>query len=257
MEIYHTLKNLRSLKDKYPYVEYIVIDGDSKDGTVQLLEEFNDTIDFWLSEPDEGIYDAMNKGATYSSGNFIQFIGAGDIIKTDNFGKMQQSLKTNIDFDILYGNIYQYLMIGETKYYRTLKSSKPENLLYYMAIMHPSCYVRKDFFFKIGGFNTDFSISADYEFLLKSYLNDARFKYVDSYIVEQAYGGISCESYNTIKQNYSIQNRHIPNYASYFKTNKKLIKLSISKIKKRFAKIIFPRKYYNKLLARNWHVYNL
>ena len=71
---------LSVLKQTYSRIEYIIIDGGSKDGTVDIIKKYQDRIAYWVSEPDEGIYDAMNKGIRHASGDWIYFLGADDIL---------------------------------------------------------------------------------------------------------------------------------------------------------------------------------
>ena len=80
-----TMESVRTQKENYPYIEYIIVDGASKDGTLALIEANRDIVDRFVSEPDKGIYDAMNKGLKMATGTFVWFLNAGDYIYSDAF----------------------------------------------------------------------------------------------------------------------------------------------------------------------------
>ena len=80
-----TMESVRTQKENYPYIEYIIVDGASKDGTLALIEANRDIVDRFVSEPDKGIYDAMNKGLKMATGAFVWFLNAGDYIYSDAF----------------------------------------------------------------------------------------------------------------------------------------------------------------------------
>lgn len=96
---------LSVLSQSYASIEYLVIDGGSTDGTVDLIKQYEAGIAYWVSEPDRGLYDAMNKGLQRATGDYVWFINAGDTIYTaDTVQKIVASLKKNVSLpDVLYG----------------------------------------------------------------------------------------------------------------------------------------------------------
>lgn len=90
-------------KQTYPNIEYIIIDGGSRDGTVEIIKRYQDKISFWISEPDMGIYDAMNKGISYAKGDYIGIINSDDWYELDAIEKIVSKIKE--DPIIIYGNM--------------------------------------------------------------------------------------------------------------------------------------------------------
>ena len=95
-----TIKSI--ISQTYPNIEFIIIDGSSTDGTLDVIREYNDKISYWLSEKDEGIYDAMNKGLTCSTGDYVWFINAGDQITEPD--TLQSVIKNDPGIDVYYGD---------------------------------------------------------------------------------------------------------------------------------------------------------
>lgn len=89
----------------YSNVEYIIIDGGSTDGTVDIIKKYADRLAYWVSEPDKGIYDAMNKGVAAATGDYVYFLGADDILMPDAFSKMLASLTDISTLPVIYGDI--------------------------------------------------------------------------------------------------------------------------------------------------------
>src|SRR5690606_9629851 len=98
-------RTLKSVKEQtYPHLEHVIVDGKSKDNTVALIQQFAHERMIWLSEPDKGLYDAMNKAASMASGDYLCFLNAGDTFHTSNsIEKMMSSLEEGKEPDIIYG----------------------------------------------------------------------------------------------------------------------------------------------------------
>lgn len=92
-----TMRSVREQKARYPHIEYIVVDGASKDGTLEVINQNEDIVSRWISEPDKGIYDAMNKGLGMASGDFVWFLNAGDFIYSDRF--LEQAFARDVPSD--------------------------------------------------------------------------------------------------------------------------------------------------------------
>lgn len=165
---------LSVLNQTYPNVEYIVIDGGSTDGTVDIINKYADKLAYWVSEPDKGIYDAMNKGIAIATGNYINFMNAGD--KYECFTSLS-SFVDNIlgDADIVFGNtIYKF------KSNQFIRKALPlSSLRTKPAFCHQSTLIRQKYHTE-HLYDVAYRIGADYNFMYLSYYNwDARFQYID------------------------------------------------------------------------------
>lgn len=162
------------INQTYSNIEYIVIDGGSTDGTVDIIKKYHEHISYWVSEPDKGIYDAMNKGIKVSTGEWGHFLNSGDVfIAVDAFKRMMDSYRVSKEYaDVLYGDIV-------CKYDFGLFLSKPSSLRNFESffpISHPATLVRIDIL-KRTLFDISFKISADFKMLRQLYFNKCKFLY--------------------------------------------------------------------------------
>jgi GT2 family glycosyltransferase len=150
----------------YPNVEHIVIDGGSTDGTLNLLEKYNDQIAFWKSECDNGIYDAWNKGLTESRGEWICFLGADDKFLPGAINSYMSLAKLNPDAEFLSSRIQIEYPFGYVKVagvpWRWRKFAR------FMCAVHVGSMHRRSMFERNGIFDTSYKSAADYEFLLRA-----------------------------------------------------------------------------------------
>ncbi len=185
------------LSQNYSDVEYIVIDGASKDNTVKILEEFKDKLIF-ISEPDKGIYDAMNKGISLASGDYIGTIGSDDFYPDNNvLSKIVACLKQN-KTDSLYGDIQYVNPENDTKIVRNRKAGEYiiNNLLKGWMPPHPTIYVKKNILQEYGMFNVNFKCSGDYELMLRIlFKNKISTIYLPEVLMTMRNGGTSTATY--------------------------------------------------------------
>jgi glycosyltransferase involved in cell wall biosynthesis len=147
---------LSVISQNFKDYEFIIIDAGSKDGTIEIIKKYQDKITLWVSEPDNGIYDAMNKGVNLSNGQFIQFLNAGDIfINSNTLYNVSECLKMNSDI-----SLFGYLI--ENKIYQSDFSFS--GLLGGMPC-HQAIFYKRDYLIK-SPFNIKFKFSADYHNLL-------------------------------------------------------------------------------------------
>ncbi|BBE30229.1 glycosyl transferase [Tepiditoga spiralis] len=186
------------LLQNYKNIEYIVIDGKSNDGTVEIIESYkekfmNKGISFkWVSEEDKGIYDAMNKGIKMAIGELIGIINSDDWYEKDIIEKIVNVYDKHNKPDIIHGNLKIYserMIYKETRY----PKDKYWKLWEGMIIKHPTCFIKKSLYEKIGLYNTKYKISSDYDFLLRAYINKARIVYFNNIISHMRLGGVSNE----------------------------------------------------------------
>lgn len=152
----------------YGNVEYIIIDGVSTDGTLDIIKKYEDRIDFWQSEPDKGIYDAMNKGIELTRGDFLIFLGADDLLFSPNLMKDFSNQKPDTNFNY-YGDVY----LNEHRFIYDYKFSKMK--LCCRNICHQSIFYCKNIYQNIK-FDTKYKIYADWAYNIESW--NIGFKYI-------------------------------------------------------------------------------
>jgi len=162
-------------QSNYAQIEYIVIDGNSKDQTINIINEYSTFIDVLISENDLGIYDAMNKGLKYANGEWVLFLNAGDcLIPNDIINIIKNNFNT-ID-EIIYGNIVVQHMNNN-------KRIKPASLFafnYKMPFCHQAVLVKKILFTQYSiEFDTSYKVAADYKLFYTFYKKKCKFKYLD------------------------------------------------------------------------------
>lgn len=190
------------LRQTYANIEYILVDGKSSDRTMEIVMEYSDRISCIVSEEDNGIYDAMNKGLMLASGDFVGILNSDDFFSSDNvISEMVDFLKKN-ECDAVYGDVH-YVDSSNikvvTRYYSSKWFRKWMMRLGFMPA-HPSFYVKSELFKKIGYYSTDYKIAADFELLLRFiFVNSINAKYMSLDFVTMRVGGISNRSMKSHK----------------------------------------------------------
>lgn len=185
----HLEQTIRSvLGQSYGNIEYIIIDGGSTDGTLSLLEQYDEHIDYWVSEPDGGIYDAMNKGIAKATGEIVGLINADDWYETDAVEKAVQAFERT-KADVVHGGMYILKENGEG----FVKSavSEMQKLSKGMLLNHPTVFARKALYDKYGGFDTSYRIVADWEMMMRWKLQGAEFAALEETLANFRMGGVS------------------------------------------------------------------
>ena len=201
----------------YDNIEYIIIDGMSNDGTIEIIEKYNNQIDYWLSEPDNGIYDAMNKGIMLSTGDFIGFINAGDIYYLNAMGKLSSAIINN-NFDFTFGSVdiindnSKIINVG----YPLKESNIVKDKLKRLPTPHQSFFIKLSFLKHIGLFNTKYKIKADYDLILRSLAVSQKIWFFTSSPVMFRTGGVS-SSLNTHIENLELLKDYDINIFSRYK----------------------------------------
>lgn len=182
------------LKQKYQDYEHIIVDGLSKDSTMQIVKEYEKKYDGklkYISEKDTGIYDAMNKGIKKATGDVIGFLNSDDIYANENVLSDIANMFNTKKCDGIYANLI--FMDEETmsKPQRVWKSKKG-SLYTGWHPAHPTLYLKREVYDKIGVFNLQYRIVADYDFMIRMMKNkDIKLAYIDKYLVYMRLGGIS------------------------------------------------------------------
>lgn len=189
------------LHQTYKNIEYIVIDGASTDGTQQIIEKYADKITYYVSEKDDGLYYAMNKGIGKASGEIVGIINADDWYVDDAVESIVRFFRYN-DVELTYGRIFLVLESNKKKPYPNMPL---ESIWYQMAVPHPSVFVKKGLYDRLGSFNATYKLAADYELMLRFYTGKAKFGYIDKAIAYFRNGGLSVTKQKEMyKEAYTI-----------------------------------------------------
>ena len=224
--ILNTLKSVA--KQDFKNYEHIIIDNLSSDKTIQIIKKFNNKKVKILIEKDNGIYEAMNKGALISEGKYLLFLNSDDTIIDKSFFKKVFLIIKKKKVDILYTNIkYKPNFFGIIRKYYSGDHRYNKNKLGWHP-PHPGTIIKKFFFYKIGMFSVNYKISADFDFFIKSQRNIlTKFYYLNNFAIEMSLGGASSGFINVIKSNlecYKSLKKNNINYPIFFITVKILIK---------------------------------
>jgi len=188
------------LSQTYSDIEYIIIDGGSKDGTIELVNSYGKKISKFISEPDHGIYDAMNKGIRLASGDVIGFLNADDFYKSDDIIRKVVNTFEQNKTDCVLGDVEIVDAINSKKIKRLYHCPRsPLKLLHY-GIMppHPACFIKKACFEQYGLFKTDYKIAADFELIVRFLFNHTvSYSYLPEIVVTMRTGGTSNRGLNS------------------------------------------------------------
>lgn len=149
---------------RYKNKEYIIIDGGSTDGTIDIIQRYSQQLSYWCSEPDEGIYDAMNKGLRHVTGDVVAFLNSDDWYEPDILQRVAGYFKDN-EIDCLAGGVY--LVLNDRIFEDDIRCHTEEDIHFFMIYRHPAFFCKKDVFSRIGAFNKKYKIAADYDFALR------------------------------------------------------------------------------------------
>ena len=178
------------LNQTYKNIEYIIIDGGSTDGTLDIMKKYDNHINYWISEPDKGLYDAMNKGIGVAKGELIGMINSDDWYESNAAELIVDAFKKNPEKKIFHGDRYDILEDGN-KRLRKFHSSKLKFLYYGMTYNHPSMFVHMEIY-KHERYNIKLRALSDYEFVLKQFLKNKNiFIYIPKAYVNYRLDGIS------------------------------------------------------------------
>ncbi len=178
-------------------IEHIVIDGGSTDGTQDKIERYSECIAYFVSEKDDGVYDAMNKGLKLATGEVVAFVNAGDMMATRNTVSYMVRAFAEGDFDVIYGDALMVDPDDITQVKRFWKGGeyKRENFRKGWMPPHLGTYIRRSAYDRFGGFNTELEVSADYELMFRFlYKHRLRARYVPKVLVRFRLGGVSNRS---------------------------------------------------------------
>ncbi|WP_291153598.1 glycosyltransferase family 2 protein [Flavobacterium sp. UBA7680] len=203
------------LSQNYLDIEYIIIDGNSKDGTQEIIESYKDRISYYISEPDKGMYDAINKGFKLATGDVIGLMHSDDeFYDRKAISRIAARFENDNTIDGVYGDGIYVSNDKEERLIRdriggvfSLKRVKKGWLP-----LHPTVYLKKTVIDKHGLYNLDFKIASDTEFLLRYlYKHKINMSYIDAYIVKMRMGGMSTSlkrAFEVLYEDYKIYKFH-------------------------------------------------
>lgn len=184
-------KTIQSVKEQtYSDIEYIIIDGKSTDTTIDIIKQYEKSVTRWISEPDKGVFDAMNKGLSLSTGDYVIFMNAGDCFaEIDVIENAVNYIASNNEVDVYHGDIYRDNKSAQNiwkdiPFYLNKKKMKGMNICH-QAIFTKLSTAKKYFF------DTSYKVSADYNMMMQIFNNGGSFKYIPLNIAIYDTTGIS------------------------------------------------------------------
>jgi glycosyltransferase involved in cell wall biosynthesis len=189
------------LAQTYKDIEYIVVDGASNDGTKDIVASFGQRISRFISEPDMGLYDAINKGIRIASGEIVGILNSDDFFCNNTvIERIVESFREN-EIDAVIGDVRFVDTVNTSKVvrYYSSKHFKPARFRFGFMPAHSSFYVKRELFEKLGYYKTDYKIAADYELLIRfMYIHKITYKYLEMPFVSMRMGGVSNKSIHSI-----------------------------------------------------------
>lgn len=193
------------INQSYKNIEYIIIDGGSSDNTIPIIKSYENKITTFISEKDNGIYDALNKGILLATGDVIGILHSDDFYTNTNVIQNVVNKLEQTNADALYADLFYVDKNNTSKIHRKWKSGNYslEKFLYGWMPPHPTFFVKKTIYEKYGSFNLSLNSSADYELMLRFiYKEKIKVAYLPEFIIKMRLGG---------KSNVSLKNRIIAN----------------------------------------------
>ena len=191
------------LNQSYEKIEYLIIDGGSKDKTLEIVRKYEGRLRY-LSEPDEGIYDAMNKGISLSRGEIVGILGSDDWYQENAVELIVKEYLKDKKIGVFLGDIILVTKNGDFR--RVNGTPKLIGSYKWSRINHPTCFIKKEVYQKYR-YDAKFKVCSDYDLLLKLYFAGIKFHYLNEPLVYWRTGGIS-GSYLTLLENYKIRKKY-------------------------------------------------
>ena len=227
-ETFESVKN-QSYKD----IEYIVIDGGSTDNTLKIANDYSDIITKLISEPDKGLYDAMNKGVVNSTGEIVGLINSDDIFCDNNaISNVMSIFKRNLNLDSVYADLFYVSQFNTNKIVRKWITGIKKSFSSGWHPAHPTFYVKKHIYNSYGLYDLDYTLAADFELMLRFIEKfNISVKYLEMPIIKMRLGGES---------NKSLKNICIQNFECLraFKKNKLKNNILLYPLKRIIPKIL-------------------
>lgn len=187
------------LKQDYANKELVIIDGGSKDGTVDIIKQYEKQIGYWCSEPDKGIYDAMNKGWRRASGEYMLYLGCDDRLLDGALSALGDNAN---GADLVFGDVKCLHAGGIVR--ERVTTTHFDVIRKHAIFSHQSLIMKRSVFEKYNGFDCSYRVLADYHLILRAYLGGAKMQYVHQFISLFNMGGVSGFTYRSDKEKLRI-----------------------------------------------------
>lgn len=192
------------LEQTYENIEYIIVDGQSSDRTLDIIKKYETKIAKVVSEPDEGLYYAMNKGIAMATGEYIGIINSDDWYETYTVEEVVSCFKKT-NADLVYGDI-QVVEDGEP---RLISINRHEDMRMVLSIPHPTMFVKKEMYDLYGKFDTQYKIAADLDLVLRLYYNGIHFECIKKVLASFRKGGLSTREVDAcVKETVQVSLKH-------------------------------------------------
>ena len=223
---------LSVINQTYPNIEYIIIDGGSTDGTVDIIKKYTDQIAYWVSEPDKGIYDAMNKGIAVATGEWINFMNSGDTFCT-NFTLQSVFSGFVNEYDIIYGDSIRLNLKDNCKQQMIAISEicrLEEEPIYRHGASFVKATVQKNYLFDLSKLSK-IGFALDYHCIYRMYIDGYKFHKVNVFILSYLMDGVSNNPFQSLLYNYRIVSYNNFNLRRWFLLYIKFLFLFFRKLK--------------------------
>lgn len=192
----------------HPDIEHIVVDGASTDGTLEIIERHGKHVARFISEPDQGIYDAMNKGLGLATGEIIGFLNADDVYADNRVLERVSAIMAKDDLDALFGDAEFVSPARPNQPLRRYRSERfrPERIAWGWMPAHPSLFLHRRVLERFGPFRTDYRIAGDFELVARIFHGGAlKYRYLPEVLVRMRTGGVSTGGWrNTLLLNQEV-----------------------------------------------------
>ena len=249
-EIEETIKSV--LSQKNVNLEYIIIDGVSTDGTLDVIENYKENISIFISEADNGIYDAINKGVKLASGELIGLIHCGDSYENDVLSLCYKKYMISKS-DIIYGNINILDKTDDLVFNRS-EQADHRFLKKRMSIFHPATFISKSCYSKNGLYNIKYKVAADYDLLLRNLKREVKFEYISLPIATFRSGGVSGKTMKYLGELFDIWKTNLGFSRAMRNTFLRLINFLYYFTRKKIVVFIIGNKNYNKLKKNKYQL---
>lgn len=182
------------LSQDYPEIEYIIVDGNSSDDTVKIIRQYENRINKWISEKDQGMYDAMNKGIAMATGDVIGILNSDDVYINNHVISDLLALLEKQKAQVVFADLILVDQNDDNKVLRYYDSGHfhPNKFKFGWMPAHPTVFVQRELYKKAGKFSTNYQIAADYELLIRMLaIHKARYAYFPKPVVRMRSGGVS------------------------------------------------------------------
>jgi glycosyltransferase involved in cell wall biosynthesis len=183
-------------------IQYIIVDGGSSDNTLQIISKYSDKIDILINEKDNGIYDAMNKGIQHATSDIVGILNSDDVFQDENvLSEIANFFSLDDKLDILYGDLVYVKSNDLNSVVRYWKSTNYYDKFFERGNVppHPTLFLKSRIYKNEGGFDLNFSLASDYEFMLRVFKsNRYKSKYINRLLVRMRLGGATNKNYKNI-----------------------------------------------------------